>query len=82
MGKEALQLLHFGLNQDHGCLHCALSTGFRVFNCDPYQEKVPCCSYMLNNKSVPCVIKATSGFHTSNVPDLHRQLVDQSQSCR
>ena len=40
MGKEAPQLLHFGLNQDHGCLHAALSTGFRVFNCDPFQEKV------------------------------------------
>lgn len=52
MGKEALQLLHFGLNQDHGCLHCALSTGFRVFNCDPFQEKVTVCSSALRHSRI------------------------------
>lgn len=41
-------LLYFGLNQDYGCFSCGTTTGFRVYNCEPFRETVSSSCYALH----------------------------------
>lgn len=40
--KEGFELLHVGFNQDNTCFSCGISSGFRVYNCEPFKETVKC----------------------------------------
>jgi len=37
-GGSGEKLLYVGLNQDHSCFATGTSSGFRIYNCEPYRE--------------------------------------------
>ena len=38
--NQAMELLGWSFNQDYGCFACGTTSGFRIFNSEPFQETV------------------------------------------
>lgn len=38
-----MELLSCSFNQDYGCFVSGTSTGFAIFNCEPFREEVSIC---------------------------------------
>lgn len=36
--EQPVEVLSVRFNQDYGCFSCGTNNGFRIFNCDPFQE--------------------------------------------
>ena len=52
--KEGFELLHVGFNQDNTCFSCGISSGFRVYNCEPFKETVKywlACDFIITVRS-------------------------------
>lgn len=41
---EGAELLSVSWNQDYGCIAVGTTTGFRIYNCDPFKETFRCSS--------------------------------------